>query len=112
MYVKPEDFGCQSCQYNFPVPQNIDIILQQYLWLNSHIHVGGKPAINKKLYDTGIHRIIDIVQDGEFMSYQDLIQCYSNDIHFLEYLQLIKAIPKQWVEIVKLEQPSSVYGNR
>ena len=72
------------------------------------IHDNNKPILKMNLYDEGILRIIYIMQDGHLTSYEEVTQFYSPDIYFLDYLQLISAIPKDWKFMFKTQNISQI----
>ena len=45
------------------------------------------------MYEHGIFKINDTVNGGNTMNYDQFVEQVSSDIHFLEYMQVIAAIP-------------------
>ncbi len=58
-------------------------IRSQYIWLNIHILVDGKPLFMKRMYNHSILRINDILDDnGYFLKYKDLCEKCSCNLDF------------------------------
>jgi hypothetical protein len=79
-------------------PHNIDDILNEGLWLNKSITVGGKPLFYKNWYDKGIKIIGDIGDHKGELLQPDVIETkYGLSLtNFLEYYSLRQAIPGLW----------------
>ena len=92
-------------QYNFYHPETLEKILTQPIWLNSHVRIINKTFFNKKMYDCGIFKISDLIGDRGTMSFEEITQQYINDIHFLEYWQVINAIPREWIRLINSQGP-------
>jgi exonuclease III len=77
---------------------NKDDLLNETLWMNKNITVGGKPLFYKLWYDKGIKIIGDIVDHkGELLQPDILEAKYDlNLTNFLEYYSLRQAIPGFW----------------
>jgi len=83
-------------------PFTKETILHQNIWFNSHIKVGNRMVFNKKLYDSGVRYIKDIVRNGKLLTIRELHELYSVNISFLEYGGIINAIPKSWKKYIKM----------
>ena len=63
------------------------------------------------LCDMGIHRVIDIIENDRILSYAQITQKYSADIHFLEYYQICDAIPASCKFKLGLQTNLEIYEN-
>lgn len=70
-----------------------EYFLSSPIWLNDNIKIGNKCVFNQHWFDHGIRFINDILNDdGSFMSFEQLQQCYNIDTNFLYYLSVITAV--------------------
>lgn len=83
-------------KYNFHQPNSHAQVLQQIIWLNSNICVHGRPVCFKEAYQAGIGHVVDIYQNGAFLSYQAVRNKYGNCISWLKYYQLVSSIGSTW----------------
>ena len=67
--------------------------LNEPLWFNKDIQIDRKCVFIKKLFDSGIHIINDLVEeDGKFLSYDTYCARFLDNINFIEYNGLLMAI--------------------
>ena len=87
--------------YDCPLDKNET--LDQNLWLNSNIRIGGKPIWNKKAYEAGMCTVRDIFdpQIHQLLTYDKVISKYGNCINFITYRGLTEALPQMWKINVK-----------
>lgn len=89
--------------YNFAMPEDLDDILNQFLWYNSLIRRENVPFVLPRAYRAGILRVGHIVNcRGEFMSYDELINQFGGCITWLEYLQIQSAFHPEWLRLIRL----------
>ena len=106
-FCKPNEFWkCVMeawCEYNFHTVDEINKMLHQRIWFNSHIRVNDKPIFYKTLMDKGIMEIMDIidVNTNDFYTYEQLTQTFNVKIPFVDYFSLIDAIPRTWKQMLK-----------
>ena len=78
--------------------ENIDmpeLIQQQIIWLNSHVHMNGKPTIFNKVCKSGLMYIGQLLnQNGNFLTFNELSSYFPIDI--MQYNSLLSAIPSHW----------------
>ena len=96
-------------EYNYHTPQQIDEIMYQRIWLNSHIRVEDKPIVCKNLLDQGIYEIRDIVSQNGIMTYQELTETFKCKINIMEYNSILTAIPKQWKRCIKQTSTTDIF---
>ena len=86
------------CIYNFFTPTSIEEILNQQLWYNSFILVGGQPIYKKSLHTKGISLLRDIVnEDGNIMSIEQIVNKYQLDNqHVMLLNSIVAAVPQAW----------------
>ena len=66
----------------------------QLLYNNKDILIGGKPFFNREWYSKGILEIRNLLsQDGSFLSFSNFRNKYSLKKKFLQFYQVISAIP-------------------
>lgn len=93
---------------NFSSPNDVNSILQQSIWYNSHIKTQGKWLFFPRLYNAGISRLYHLfdLDEGAFRSYNDFNIDYPNLIDFVSYYSIIASIPRSWKEILRINAPS------
>ena len=86
--------------YDFDQAQ--DLILLN----NKEILIEGKPLFLRDWFNKGILSIQDLLDDaGNILSYQEFNNKYSCKSNFLQYYQVISAIPKDLLNKAKLSDP-------
>ena len=79
-----------------------DIGQEMILFNNKEILVGNRPFFLKDWFDSGIVSIQDILsENGKFLSFQEFQQMYKIKCNFLNYYQVVSAIPKHLLERAK-----------
>ena len=87
------------CHLNFNADiENKEAVLNQNLWYNSHIKIGGVAGINWKWYNAGIKWLSDIVNEetGRMLRLAEIERKYGLAIPFTEYLGVKISIPRHW----------------
>ena len=89
---------------NFREPIVAEEICEQILWYNSHIRVGGKvlKPINSMLHN-GLLRVKHLIENHQIKAYETLTTQYGH-CSWLQYRQIISAIPKGWRTLIMCEQ--------
>ena len=83
------------------------------IWYNSFICIENKPFIWQKFYQAGITKIDDLFKsNGEPKPLENLEQEYNVKIPFTKYWGILKAIPKEWKEKMKLADSPDQYSNK
>jgi len=87
-------------------PSSSAEVLSQILWYNSDILIDKKPVYYKKLVNSNILYINDLINnEGKFYSYQNFQAKIANTnnvvINFLEYYGILSAIPASWKAVLK-----------
>ena len=73
------------------------------LFNNKEILVGNRPFFLKDWFVLGIISIQDILsENGKFISFQEFQHIYKLKCNFLNYYQVVSAIPKHLLERAKL----------
>ena len=76
------------------------------LFNNKEILVGGKPAFIKERFDRNILSIQDLLNsNGQLLSFQEFINKYGCNTNFLQFYQVISAIPKYLVTKARNTEP-------
>ena len=99
-----EDIIYYWCEYNFDQNiYNFPKVLEQTIWLNSHIRIGGVPVVLDSWLRAGIVYVKDLVVEGDnrIMSYTECIVKYQVKGNFLEYCSIIDAIPPPWRKLIR-----------
>ena len=82
-----------------------DIGQEMILFNNKEILVGNRPFFLKHWFDLGIVSIQDVLREnGKFLSFQEFQQIYKIKCNFLNYYQVVSAIPKHLLERAKQTQ--------
>ena len=87
------------CEYNYHEPQCLDEVLNEILWMNSHIKLLGKPLFWRKCIDCNFIYVRDLYDKNSatgILSYQELCLKYGSCISWLEYENLKGAFPTIW----------------
>ena len=72
------------------------------LFNNKEILVGNRPFFLKDWFDSGVVSIQDILSgNGKFLSFQEFQQTHKIKCNFLNYYQVVSAIPKHLLERAK-----------
>jgi hypothetical protein len=75
-----------------------DDIIEESIWFNSNIKIGGK-TLHKPLWiENGIFQVGDLLREDmrTFLTYREFSERYMLNVNFLEYGGLKKAIPGKW----------------
>ena len=97
------------CKYKYKskseIVEDVEVILNQQLWLNSFICAQGKPLLNKNFLQRGIQKIGDImdIQGKCFLTWQEISLKFGLKEGFLEYFMIISSIPREWKVKIKWE---------
>ena len=81
-------------------------VSEEIIWLNSNICIGDKPALNLACIKAGMVKFRDIMKNGKRMEYSELPENQRKAISWLEYSQLVSAIPKIWWYLYGIENES------
>jgi len=82
--------------YSIP-PKGSEEIQQEILWNNRFIIVDNKPIMKNSWLHKGILYVQDLLDvKGRILTLEGLKEKINIDVHFLEYMSVINAIPKQW----------------
>lgn len=66
------------------------------LWNNKEIKIEGKTLFWKTWFEKGIYLVQDLLnEDGKFLSLQEFQDKFDLEINFLQYFQMIAAIPSE-----------------
>ena len=75
------------------------------LFYNKEILVGNRPIFLKSWFESGIVSIQDILSEkGKCLSFQEFQQIHKIKCNFLNYYQVVSAIPKHLLERAKQTQ--------
>ena len=86
---------------HFHNPKDKKGIMEQVLWMNSHIIIGDGPVFLKLWNNVGINYVHNLLgRNGQFLSFDDLCSQYNFRPNILTYLGLLKAIPNEWKKVV------------
>ena len=87
-------------EINYGTPQNKGEVLEEIIWYNSHIQIGGKPVFWKKWFENNVIFISDICDPQGFLKQAD---SYDWDVPWLEVYQLHASLPQDWKAQLSLE---------
>ncbi len=84
-------------EYQSIKPQTAKEIRDEILWNNRFILIDNKPVWYKKWHKKGIICLRDLLnEEGRLLTREHLNQKFNVNANYLEYLSLVKAIPKEW----------------
>ena len=78
----------------------VEQILNQVLWLNSHIKVNGKTLYENELIQEGCVYVHDIINEKGFIELKEIEIKYNTRINWLTYRSLCNAIPRIWLKML------------
>ena len=84
---------------NFVKPTDTKQILNQVVWYNTLIKIGGKIVYIPEMYDVGIIYLKDLWNQGALMSYAKFCEIFGRVVDIMKYNSLIDAIPPEWRKI-------------
>ena len=81
-------------------------ILDEFLWYNSHIRIGGQPIMWSKAYQNGLYHVRDLLDENfEFLTFQEISEHFGPCMTWLEFEQLKAALPPRWRTLLKTQLP-------
>ena len=85
---------------------DLDQILDQTIWGNSHIRKRNRPIFDKDLLQSNIEKIIDIYdpETQSLFTFEQINDTFGNVISYMQYLSIRAAIPSKWKTGVKREK--------
>ena len=92
------------CEYSHINVTAKEEVLKQNIWFNSYIRTCNKPLDLPKWYKKGVIKIEQIWEDNDFIKITDTSDKYQIKTNWLEYESLKKAIPREWIEILRHHQ--------
>jgi len=105
-----EEFWPKWCKQNYKNNvQELEEILNQNIWYNSHIRINKKPTYIKTWADKGILWINDLVKENpdgtaNFKTIEELEGILEQPIPRLTYMGLMAAIPQEWKRTIRLNE--------
>ena len=86
------------CKVNYHIPKNVQEILEQKIWNNSHIKIGGALVNDNPLRKFNITKIKDIFdyEKKEIYDIKSMKEIYGNIGNYLEFYSLKSSIHKMW----------------
>ena len=87
------------CEFTYHEPNDINSILHESIWYNSHIKQNGALIFNTECYEKGVRFIMDIHDDQEvdgLLSYANFQTKYKCKLTWLGYEGIKKSIPELW----------------
>ena len=93
------------CEINYHEIENVEQMLHERLWINSHIRIADKPVCYQKMIEKGVYEIIDVIDErtGYFYTYEEFEKNFATEIMSLKYHALIDAIPNKWKKMLKMQ---------
>lgn len=94
-----QDVALAWAKINFRKPERKEHVLEQRVWYNSEIKVGGKVIFYKKVFEAGLVTIRQLLNDTGtgLCSFQDFQTRFGVEgVSWLEFNSLIAAIPTEW----------------
>ena len=99
------DVMTQWAELNYKIPDSQEEVANQILWYNSHLKVGGKLYLKRKLYEKGILYVKDLFVGPITMSFNEMKDSYGQDIKAMDYNTIMSTIPSHWKDILKHSIP-------
>ena len=86
---------------NYFSPNTKEQVLNEIIWNNRFIKVGGVSVYYKKWHEAGVIKIKDIFQNNAFLSFPEFCSRFKIKANFLTYHGVCHSIPREWVNILK-----------
>ena len=88
-------------EYTYHNPKSKREILDECLWLNSHIRIDRLPVYWSNFIAKNVLKIKDLLNDnGQFYSHNDFVNKYDLRCNLVSYYGLIAAIPNLWKRLL------------
>ena len=84
---------------NYKEPKMQKEVLQQMIWLNSHVRIAGKPTLILKAFRQGLTTVACFV-DVEGRQIDPLFVCQIYNLDIMTYNKLWSAIPGDWRKLI------------
>ena len=91
------------CKINHGHPSGKSQILDEILWMNSHIVIQGKPFVWRSWLNKGIINVNDILDE-----YGRIRNLETYELPWLEINQMLASIPARWMEVLRGNEWGSV----
>jgi len=89
-------------------PKSIDELKHEVLWNNKFILIDQKPVLYKKWQKNGVTHVQDLFQSGgKLLTHEELKNKYNIKVNILEYISLVKALPRKWLKAIRTSTISS-----
>ena len=88
--------------YSLIIPTTLQEVEEQPLWYNSRILIGGEPIYYHKWSKNGLNYVKDLFEkQGEFVSYEMIMQKMGRKVPYTEYAGLKTALPREWFRLMQ-----------
>ena len=93
-------------EYNYHEVDDIETMLSQCIWFNSHIRINNTVFCIYSLAQIGITQMQDFinVQQSRLYTYEKFCEVSPVPVDYLQFHQLISAIPKKWKAMLHMKQ--------
>ncbi|MEK6264009.1 MAG: reverse transcriptase family protein [Clostridium sp.] len=99
------------CEFNYAQhPQCKEYIINQPIWYNSLLKIGGKPVFLQKWYKKCVKNVKDLIAGNKWITIKELKSRYDITTNFLELRGLINCMPKYWKYIIFQESDIEFNG--
>lgn len=97
------DVAISWAKFNWHSPKSTYQILEQVIWLNSHIKIKNQLVSAPQTWKNGCRLINDLIVDSpmRFLSYEQFSQRFGQELSWIQYSGLISAIPPEWKKLIK-----------
>ena len=83
-------------------PRTVNEIRRQIIWKKIYIKVGNESLFNKKLYDSGVIHLNDLLnRNNHIMHFQEFTELYGEHVNRWYFMSLIDAIPLEWKRLMR-----------
>jgi hypothetical protein len=77
-------------------------LLNQPIWLNPLIKIGGNMCMNKICCENGVFFVNDLISENKMLfTYKEFINHYNIRLNFIEYFSILSAIPHRWKLLIR-----------
>ena len=80
----------------------MESVVDQIIWCNSDIRVANCLIFHHAAYEAGCKTVSDILNDiKSFIPFNQYVTKWGNTLTWLEYAQIVNAIPRSWVKLLE-----------
>lgn len=93
------------CRYNYQDKLAPYEIYHTIIWFNSDIKIDGHVLMSHNAWRAGLYYVGQLFdENGHTLTYEALVDKYGHVISWFQHFQLIKAVPNEWKNIIRINR--------